>query len=240
MTNSSPHPRDQVAFALAFAGVTAFLQSWWALGLALLFAVYRLAFSPMGRRVFLARCWRMNLVIAVLWILIPWSGDGSGWFPYPGSYAHWELPARVTQRANAILMMSTAVFEPMGMVGLIAGLRGLGMPPSLLQVLSMTVRYYQLSGREFQRLRCAMSARGFRPAANLQTYQTVAQGVGMLLVRSLDRSERVHQAVRARTLTDDPHHPSGAQPVGRRFPWPAFLLPMVLIGVELYERGLSW
>jgi cobalt/nickel transport system permease protein len=43
-----------------------------------------------------------------------------------------------------------------------------------------------------------MKARGFQPTTNLHTYKTYAHLVGMLLVRSADRAERVRNAMLCR------------------------------------------
>ena len=44
----------------------------------------------------------------------------------------------------------------------------------------------------------AMKVRGFRPGTNMHTYKTFACLVGMLLVRSSDRAERVRNAMLCR------------------------------------------
>jgi cobalt/nickel transport system permease protein len=43
-----------------------------------------------------------------------------------------------------------------------------------------------------------MKTRGFRPRLSSHTYRTIGYLVGMLLVRSLDRSERVMAAMKCR------------------------------------------
>jgi cobalt/nickel transport system permease protein len=48
------------------------------------------------------------------------------------------------------------------------------------------------------RLISALKVRGFRPGTNLHTYKTFAYLVGMLLVRSAERAERVHNAMLCR------------------------------------------
>ncbi len=52
--------------------------------------------------------------------------------------------------------------------------------------------------REYHRLRAAIEVRAFRPGVNMHTYRTYGRLVGMLLVRSLDRSERVVAAMKCR------------------------------------------
>ncbi|MFW5792080.1 MAG: energy-coupling factor transporter transmembrane component T family protein, partial [Desulfohalobiaceae bacterium] len=52
--------------------------------------------------------------------------------------------------------------------------------------------------QEYLRLRRAMKTRAFRPRTNLHTYRSYGHLLGMLFVRSFDRAERVHQAMRCR------------------------------------------
>ncbi len=52
--------------------------------------------------------------------------------------------------------------------------------------------------REYLRLRAAMKARGFRPRLDRHTYRSFGYLVGMLLVRSLDRAERIAAAMKCR------------------------------------------
>jgi cobalt/nickel transport system permease protein len=61
-----------------------------------------------------------------------------------------------------------------------------------------TVRYLDLLHHEYERLRRAMRARGFRPGPNAHTLRTLGHLVGMLLVRAFDRSERVLAAMKCR------------------------------------------
>ena len=60
------------------------------------------------------------------------------------------------------------------------------------------VRYFDVLGREYARLRAAMRVRCFRPAMNGHSYRMFGYLVGMLLVRSFDRSERVLAAMKCR------------------------------------------
>ncbi len=51
---------------------------------------------------------------------------------------------------------------------------------------------------EYGQLRRAMAIRAFRPRLDLHTLRSMGYLVGMLLVRALDRSERVQKAMKCR------------------------------------------
>ena len=56
-----------------------------------------------------------------------------------------------------------------------------------------------------RRLVRAVRVRGFRPGTNLHTYRTYAYIVGMLLVRSYCRADRVHRAMLCRGFRNKFH-----------------------------------
>jgi cobalt/nickel transport system permease protein len=74
----------------------------------------------------------------------------------------------------------------------------LHVPDKLTHLLLLTVRYLEVLQREYLRLEAAMRVRGFRPRISRHTYRSYGYLVGMLLVRSLDRSERVLAAMKCR------------------------------------------
>lgn len=81
---------------------------------------------------------------------------------------------------------------------LIRTLQRLHVPGLLLVLLSFTARFLGLLQEESQRLQRARLARTIRPRSMWQTWCGLAQLLGQLLLRSLDRGERVHQAMLAR------------------------------------------
>ena len=81
-------------------------------------------------------------------------------------------------------------------------LHRLRMPTVLVQLLQFTVRYVGLIDAELDRTRIAMRARGFVPGTNWHTYRSLGYALGMLLVRSLERAERVLCAMKCRGFSD--------------------------------------
>jgi len=94
-----------------------------------------------------------------------------------------------------------ALLSSLEMVELGHALARLGAPQRLVTLLLFTVRYVDVLGQEYARLRLAMRARAFRPRAGWHTWRAYGWLVGMLLVMSLERSERIHAAMRLRGFT---------------------------------------
>ena len=71
-------------------------------------------------------------------------------------------------------------------------------PDKLTHLLLFTLRYLDMLHHEYVDLLRAMKARAFRPRMNLHTYGSFAYMMAMLLVRSLERSERIMAAMKCR------------------------------------------
>lgn len=87
------------------------------------------------------------------------------------------------------LLVSTAPFSR-----LLAGLRRLGAPALLIDLLAMTYRYVFLLVDQAMRMKRAAAARGYRPRWLPQAV-IVGRMVGGLFVLSYERAERVHGAM---------------------------------------------
>jgi cobalt/nickel transport system permease protein len=80
---------------------------------------------------------------------------------------------------------------------LLLAMRRLGMPPVLAATLSFMDRYVHVLRDELERMRSARRARWFRRRRDL-SIGTLSTLIGCLLLRSLEREERVHEAMTAR------------------------------------------
>lgn len=89
----------------------------------------------------------------------------------------------------AVLLVSTTPFST-----LLAGMRGLGAPEILIDLLALTYRYIFLLTDQAMRLKRAAVARGYRPKWLPQAV-IVGRMAGSLFVRSYERAERVYGAM---------------------------------------------
>jgi len=77
-------------------------------------------------------------------------------------------------------------------------LERLKVPSKITQMFLFTYRYIFVFASELSRMNTAMRARCFRPGTNLFTMQTYGNFVGVLLVRSFERTEEVYNAMISR------------------------------------------
>jgi cobalt/nickel transport system permease protein len=134
------------------------------------------------------------------------------------------LPLRLSGLILALTLILKAcsvalLMEPMLATAPLArtlqGFAALGLPPALLAMVSLCHRYLFVFQQEMARMHRSMRVRGFRPTTDLATMRTMAHGLGMLFIRSFERTERVYEAMRSRgyrgtfPVTDQPR-PNGS------------------------------
>ena len=105
---------------------------------------------------------------------------------------------RITLKGNAIVLIYTALLGTTELAALGHALSHLHVPDKLTQLFVFTVRYVDVLHHEYMRLATAMKARCFHPRVNAHTYRMFGYLVAILLTRSLDRSERIMDAMKCR------------------------------------------
>jgi cobalt/nickel transport system permease protein len=83
---------------------------------------------------------------------------------------------------------------------MLTGLERLRVPPVLTAIAAFMLRYLEVVAGELQRMRTAMTARGYDPRWLWQA-RPIAAASGALFVRSYERGERIHQAMLSRGFT---------------------------------------
>jgi cobalt/nickel transport system permease protein len=143
----------------------------------------------------------MDLFMVFLLIMLPFTVPGEPLFEVAGLGASAEGFRRAFEillRANAIILVLLALVGTMDATVLGHALARLRLPLKLVHLLLFTVRYLDVISREYQRMRKAMKARAFTLRSNSHTWRSVGHLIGMLLVRSLERSERILAAMKCR------------------------------------------
>ncbi|NIK59534.1 cobalt ECF transporter T component CbiQ [Kribbella shirazensis] len=113
-----------------------------------------------------------------------------------GVLGAWNVLAKGTLGVIAAILLS-ATTAPRD---LLAGLERLRLPATLVAILSFMVRYLSVVSDDLHRMRVARESRGYT-GGRVGHLKAVAGGVGALFVRSFERGERVHLAMRSRGYT---------------------------------------
>lgn len=104
----------------------------------------------------------------------------------------------IAGRANAVMFILIAFLGTMEAAYLGFALNGLGFPSKFAHLLLFMVRYIEVIHHEYHHLRDAMLLRAFRPRFDGITFRALGFLVGQLLVRSINRSERIMEAMKCR------------------------------------------
>jgi cobalt/nickel transport system permease protein len=143
----------------------------------------------------------VNLLIAFLWLFLPFTFAGEPMFSVGALTVTREgvlYATRISIKSNAMMLMLIALVASTPIFTLGHAMHELGVPQKIVHLFFFTYRYIHVMHREYVRLVNSMKIRGFTPGNNLHTYRTISYMVGMLLVKSFDRAQRVHNAMLCR------------------------------------------
>jgi cobalt/nickel transport system permease protein len=110
----------------------------------------------------------------------------------------WEIAQGVLFRGTESFLAGLWLMSVVPFDRLLATLRRIGVPAILLAILAFMYRFLFVIWNELDTMRSARRARTFDRASLVFRWRNAAQMIGMLLIRSLGRSERVYGAMCAR------------------------------------------
>ena len=230
--------RARVVAAVVFAVVVVALASWQALLAAVGIAVAAMIAARLPVGPTLRKVAAMDAFIIFMLAMLPFTTPGDAWFtvgPLTASYQGAAKALVIALKANAVVMLLLALVGTLEPPALGHALDRLRVPSALVHLILFTVRYIEVIRDEYLRLRTAMKARCFRPANSLHTYRSIGYLLGMMLVRSLERSERILQAMKCRGFNGQFHLMDDFAWTGRdtRF---ITLFALLLAALVLLER----
>ena len=134
-----------------------------------------------------------------LLVTLPLTYPGTPWPPLPlVSQEGFWLALTITVKGNAVILTVFAFLATNSTSALAAGLSRLGTPQTLVLLLSFVHRQAFLSLDELRRMRRAAQMRCFESRLELRTFQTYAHIIVQTLLRSLDRADRINDAMAMR------------------------------------------
>ncbi len=117
---------------------------------------------------------------------------------FPFHVSGFLLALKVVLKAAAIALMMEPLFATSPLAVTLNALAGLGIPKTICQMVLLSHRYIFVFLHEMKRMYRGMMVRGFRPRTSFATMRTVGNFMGMLFVRSFDRTQRVYDAMLSR------------------------------------------
>jgi len=194
-------PRVKIIVVLLFSVIVAITDKYISLLGALLFAIGVVIIAKLKTREVISRLLVVNSFIFLLWLMLPFTFPGEKIYTLGSlgiSREGIKYAFLITVKSNSIILTGIALLSTSSIFNLVHALRHLYLPDKLIQLFFFTYRYIHTIYSEYVKLNNAIKIRGFKPQTNLHTYKTYAYLVGMMLVRSYDRSKRVYNAMLCR------------------------------------------
>lgn len=147
------------------------------------------------------RLWHLEGFLVLLLLTLPFTVPGQTLWQLGPLTASTEGLARALLlgcKIAASVLFVTLLFAAIEPGALGGALRALRLPEALVRLFLGLTRYLGLIRAEFARLQEAMRMRAFTPRSNRHTWRSYGYLIGMLLVRAMDRAERIDEAMRMR------------------------------------------
>lgn len=194
-------PRLKIVLALGFSVVVALNNHLAATVISLALPVFLIKCAKLDPRKVLVRLAIVNGFILFIWVFLPFTSQGETLYvlgPLTIQREGLMQALLITLKSNSIILMGMALLGTSPIFSLVHALSHLWVPDKLVHLFFFCFRYIHVIQAEYHRLHTAMKMRGFKPRTNMHTYRSHAYLVGMLLVRSFDRSQRILHAMKCR------------------------------------------
>ena len=194
-------PRARIVLCFFLSLMVALCNHLLAILLALCLAISLVLCATLRLKSLLNRLMLINGFMLLLWIVIPFTIEGEPIFslgPLRAGLQGVYLAAFITLKSNTILLLLISLMGTIPIVTLGKALGHLKIPVKIVYLVLFTYRYIHVIFEEYQRLINAIKMRGFQPHTNVHTYRTIAYLIGMLMVRSYERAQRIHSAMLCR------------------------------------------
>jgi cobalt/nickel transport system permease protein len=194
-------PRVKIIVVALFSVVVATSSRFKALLPALAISLFLVAMTKLPIKKVFYRLLLVNGLILFLWFVLPFTYTGQKLFvigPFIATKEGILLAGQITVKSNSILLSMIALLSTTQVFSLGHAMGQLHFPDKITHLFLFTFRYIHVIYKEYHKLTNAMRVRGFVPRTNMHTYKSYAYLVGMLLIRSYDRAERIHKAMLCR------------------------------------------
>ena len=167
----------------------------WLNGIALILFVLLIYRSREAYSFYIKRWLVFNIFTLLLWVTLSWRIGADGVELNPsGMYT----ALLISLRMNLLLFSLWLLLWKMNDAVLVQAIGKLPLPPKLIWLFVLTVRYIALLGELRQKMDLAMRARGYHGGCNRRTLYVTAQRVALLLVHALLKAETAQIALKCR------------------------------------------
>ncbi|GAW92728.1 cobalt ECF transporter T component CbiQ [Calderihabitans maritimus] len=241
--------RVKLLTSIAFVVLVVSLQSLYSIALAALAIILIIVLSGIGVRYAIRRLVWILPFSGTIILLVPFThgGEPLAAFSLPGItlyvsgegvYRALLLGSRVIVSVLTIMLVTATTTS----VELLRAMRALHVPVIFIRLTEFTWRYVFVLLDELNRMHQARRARGFtlRTIWDSFSRKTLAETIGMLFLRSLQRAERVYQAMLARGFTGEVKGRMDGQIRAVDYMWGLMLVLFSILLLLIDRGGMTW
>ncbi|MBI5250497.1 MAG: cobalt ECF transporter T component CbiQ [Desulfomonile tiedjei] len=196
-------PRVKIVVTFIFSIMVAVTNSIATAAVAMILPVVLILTARVDLVQVLRRVAVVNTFVLFLCVFLPFTYPGRTILSFGPLDVHMEgltYAALITIKSNAVILMVIALLGTSPVFSLVHALSRMGLSEKLVHLFFFCFRYIHVIHEEYHRLSNAMKMRGFKAGTNMHTYRSYAYLMGMLLVRSFDRSARIFAAMKCRAF----------------------------------------
>ena len=194
-------PRVKIVITMVFSVVVALNNHLEMTAISIILPAFLLVCARLDFGKVLLRLAIVNGFTLFLWLFLPFTTPGETIYaigPFTIQREGVYQALLITLKSNSIILMALALLGTSQIFTLVHAMSHLWVPDKLVHLFFFCFRYIHVIQDEYHRLNNAMKMRGFKPKTNIRTYRAYSYLVGMLLIRSFNRSKRILQAMRCR------------------------------------------
>jgi len=194
-------PRVKIIVTLVFSVVVALNNHLEMTAISIILPAFLLVCARLDFGKVMLRLAIVNGFTLFLWLFLPFTTPGETIYsigPFTIQREGVYQALLITLKSNSIILMALALLGTSQIFTLVHAMSHLWVPDKLVHLFFFCFRYIHVINDEYHTLINAMKMRGFKPKTNMRTYRAYSYLVGMLLIRSFNRSKRILQAMRCR------------------------------------------
>jgi cobalt/nickel transport system permease protein len=188
--------RAKIFSACILSFTTAMAQSTFGAGIALGAGFILVRIAGLSLPLVLRRALPANLFFSFLFVSLALTYPGEAWpMWHMVSLDGVDKAVLIIMKGNAVLLIVFSLMATSTMSELVRGMQALGLHHKLVLLLAFVHRQSVLSAREMERMLKAATQRCFEPKPDARTLRTYASMVGIAILRSIDRAQRIQNAM---------------------------------------------
>ncbi|OUJ18273.1 Energy-coupling factor transporter transmembrane protein EcfT [Methanonatronarchaeum thermophilum] len=195
------NPKTKIISTLILITSIVLLQNLIALTIALTLIIGIITLSKLPIKKLIKRLKWIFLFAAAIFLFVPFFTAGDPVFTIlflTATYEGLTMASIISLKMISIMTLSLTIIMTTKIEEILRALNELGIPQTFIEIFFLTYKYIFVIYEETEKSMMSAKARGYKPKAKPSKLKILGNIIGMIFVRSYDRSQRVHKAMMAR------------------------------------------